>query len=89
MGPTAAHHTLMVLDNVQGILAIELLCAAQAIDYRRRGALADAPLGRGTRPAYAAIRERVPFLAEDAYLAPHIETLKAMIATETFMGLEA
>ncbi len=84
MGPTAAHHTLMTLDNVQGILAIELLCAAQAVDYRRRGALADAPLGQGTRGAYEVIRRHVPFLVEDAYLAPHIAMLKALVQAGAF-----
>ncbi len=86
MGPTAAHHALMVLDNVQGILAIELLCAAQAIDYRRRGALADAPLGQGTRRAYEVIRECVPFLAEDAYLAPYIAMLKELVQAGEMAG---
>lgn len=80
MGPTAAHHAIMVLDNVQAILAIELLCAAQAIDFRRRGTRVDAPLGKGTAPAYALIRQHVPFLAEDAYLAPLIELIKQVVA---------
>ncbi len=81
MGPTAAHHARLVLDNVQAILAIELLCAAQAVDFRRRGALANAPLGAGTEPAYALVRQHVPFLAEDAPLAPYIERLKALVAS--------
>ena len=74
-------HALMVLDDVQGILAIELLCAAQAVDFRRRGRLANAALGQGTQPAYDLLRQRVPFLAEDAYLAPLIAQVKALVVS--------
>ncbi|MCW5849941.1 MAG: histidine ammonia-lyase [Anaerolineae bacterium] len=81
MGPTAAHHALMVLDNAQGILAIELLCAAQAVDFRRRGRLANAALGQGTTSAYDLIRQSVPFLAEDAYLAPLIAQVKGLVVS--------
>lgn len=72
MGPIAARQAEEILENVETILAIELLAAAQGIDFRRE-VLGDVRLGRGTAPAYALIRERVPFLEHDAYMAPLIE----------------
>ena len=45
MGATAARHARTVLGHVEQILAIELLCAAQALDLRRA-----APMGRGAAP---------------------------------------
>ncbi len=78
MGPIAARHAQQILDNVETILALELFAAAQAIDFRRR-VLGDVALGRGTAPAYALIRQRVPFVAEDTYMAPLIQTVRELV----------
>jgi histidine ammonia-lyase len=60
MGMTTALKTKQILKNAQGILGIELMAAAQAMDFRR-------PLraGKGTEAAYEVIRKRVAFLEED------------------------
>ncbi len=78
MAPTAAHHCHRVLDNVEHILAVELLCAAQGIDFRREMAGPEAQ-GQGTRLAYERIRARVPFLEGDEPLSGHIEALADLI----------
>ncbi|MDI7276326.1 MAG: histidine ammonia-lyase [Anaerolineae bacterium] len=78
MGPIAARQAAEILDNVEAILAIELLAAAQGIDFRRE-VLGDVRLGRGTAPAYALIRRHVPFLEEDAYMAPLIEAVRRLV----------
>jgi histidine ammonia-lyase len=78
MGPIAARHAQQILDNVETILALELFAAAQAIDFRRR-VLGDVALGRGTAPAYTLIRQRVPFIAEDTYMAPLIQTVRELV----------
>lgn len=78
MGPTAARQAAEMLDNVVGILACEALCAAQAIDLRWRKH-EHLQLGQGTAPAHQAIRQVVPFLAEDTVMYPHIEGLKRLI----------
>jgi histidine ammonia-lyase len=85
MGPIAARHACQVLDNVETILALELFAAAQAIDFRRR-VLGDVSLGRGTAPAYALIRERVPFIAQDAYMAPLIQTVRGLVQRGELLG---
>jgi histidine ammonia-lyase len=76
MGANAARHALEILDNVRHILAVELMTAAQAIDLRPDGPVR---LGRGTAAAYAAIRERVPFLARDRETTSDMETLAELI----------
>jgi len=78
MGPIAARQAQEILENVETILAIELLSAAQGIDFRRE-VLGNVRLGRGTAPAYALIRERVPFLEHDAYMAPLIEAVLGLV----------
>jgi len=78
MGPIAARGAREILGNVETILAIELLAAAQGVDFRRE-VLGDVPLGRGTAPAYRLIRARVPFLEQDAYMAPLIEAARQLV----------
>jgi len=56
MGATSAHHTARVLDHVETIVAIELLAAAQGIDFRLRE-MGVERLGEGTSVAYNLIRE--------------------------------
>ncbi len=80
MGPIAARHARQIADNVERILALELLAAAQGIDFRREVLGPGARLGRGTRPAYELIRRHVPFLERDAVLYPYIEAVRRLIA---------
>lgn len=84
MGATSARQTAQILDHVETIVAIELLSSAQAVDFRRRlEQHRGAQLGRGTKVAYDLIREQVPFLAEDAALAPHMEAVRRLVADGT------
>jgi len=59
MGMNAALKTRQILDNANGILGIEMIAAAQAIDFR------DFSVGKGTRAAHAAIRKVVQHLEID------------------------
>lgn len=78
-GPTAARQARRILRNVETILAIELFAAAQGVDFRR-AAQPGAQLGRGTAVAYRMVRERVPFLAQDAVMYPHIQAVRQIVA---------
>ncbi|MEM4713706.1 MAG: histidine ammonia-lyase [Candidatus Bathyarchaeia archaeon] len=78
MGTTAAQKTMQILENTEYIIAIELLCAAQAIEYR-----GPEKLGKGTKKAYTKIRETVLPLKEDRPLNPDIEKLKTIIKEGT------
>ncbi len=79
-GPIAARQARRVLRNVETILAIELMAAAQGVDFRRE-AMPGAQLGAGTAKAYQLIRQRVPFLTQDAVLYPYIEAVRELVAS--------
>lgn len=79
MAPTAAYHCGRVLDNLERVLAVELLCAAQGVDFRRELLGDEARLGRGTRAAYEQVRALVPFMERDAPPAPHMEALTGLV----------
>jgi histidine ammonia-lyase len=81
MGCTAALKARRINTNVERILGIELLAAAQGIDFRREVLGAGTPLGRGTQPAYDLIRQRVPFVQEDTVLYPYMETVRQLVAS--------
>lgn len=74
MGLTAALKLRQISKNLETILALELLCGAQGIDFRRRAIGRDGSLGAGTGPIYAAIRERIPFIESDEHMKPHIDS---------------
>jgi histidine ammonia-lyase len=81
MGTIAARQAKEIVDNVERILALELFAACQAIDFRREVLGPQAQLGRGTAPAYALIRDSVPFLEKDDVMYPHVEKVRKLIAS--------
>ena len=60
MGSIAARHCFQILKNVQNVIAIELMTAAQGIEFLK-------PLncGDGTSIAYKTIRKHIPQLKDD------------------------
>ena len=83
MGMTAALKLRQVAENLETILGLELFCAAQGIDFRRRDIGKDKFLGKGTSSVYASIRKTVPFIEKDDYLKRHMdavgEVVRAMV----------
>jgi len=67
LGTPGALKALKVIDNTRRILAIEYLCAAQAIEFLPR-----LRLGRGTQVAYDRLRAEIPSLEQDRFLSPEI-----------------
>ncbi len=63
-------------DNLNRILGVELLCAAQGIDFRAPLATSDTLQRVVTR-----VRQDVETLGEDRYLAPDLERAAQMIAS--------
>ena len=76
MGVTAGLKLRQILENVEAILAIELMCAAQGVDFRREALGPEAALGRGTAAAYAQVRKSVPFVERDTLLNGFIESVR-------------
>lgn len=76
MGMGSALKLKQILANAERILAIELLCAAQGVDFHR-------PLqpGVGSRQTAKLIRQRVPPLTADRVLAPDIERIRELVAS--------
>jgi histidine ammonia-lyase len=74
MGAGAALKARRAVANVRRILAIELLLAAQALDFR-------APLtpGRGSAAAHRAVRARIPALTGDRYLKADLDAALAAL----------
>ncbi len=79
MGCTAGLKLRQVSTNVEQILAIELMAAAQGIDFRRRVMGAETKLGKGTHPVYERIREKVPFIEEDTVLSGYLEEVHKIV----------
>jgi len=81
MGTIAARQAAMILKNVQLVIAIELLCAAEALEHRK-----ERP-GRGSRRVFEAIRGVVPPLSGDRPLGEDIERLAREVAAGLFAGI--
>ena len=79
MAPIAARKARNILENVQNIVAIELLYAAQALDLRinleaqKIDTSPDKLFGKGTVAAHRAIRKKIPFLEFDRPIYLDIE----------------
>jgi histidine ammonia-lyase len=81
MGMTSALKARRVLANVEAVVGIELLCAAQALEFRK-------PLkpGLGVLRAYERLRERVPALGTDRIVGKDIEAAAALVREGVFAG---
>ncbi len=84
MGWSAARKLRTVLANLTRIVAVELTCAARAIDLR-------APLqpAAGTAAAVAALRAEVPGPGGDRWLAPELAALERLTADGVLAAVEA
>ncbi|HEY4083400.1 MAG TPA: histidine ammonia-lyase [Burkholderiaceae bacterium] len=74
MATFAARRLGAMLDNTAHIIGIELLAAAQGIEFLR-------PLAssKALEEAHALVRRHCPAMGEDHYLAPDIEHAKALV----------
>ena len=80
MGLTTALKTRQILDHACGVLAIELLNAAQAIEFRK-------PLkpGKGCMAAYTCIRDHCEMLVKDRPLYEDINTMTRLVKDGTIL----
>jgi histidine ammonia-lyase len=82
MGLTAARKARQSVGCLERVLATELMCAAQGIEFRR-------PLkaGVGVEAAHAVVRERVEALHEDRVLGPDLDALTELVQAGAFAAL--
>jgi histidine ammonia-lyase len=78
MGPIAGRHARTVLGHVETILAIEALCAAQALDLRL-ATLTDVSPGAGVREAQALVRAVARHVDADRELGPDLAATTALV----------
>jgi histidine ammonia-lyase len=83
MGVTSAHKALRIIEQTQQVIAIELMCAAQMLEFRK-------PLkpGVGVQYAYERVRGYVSKLEHDRTLAPDIATLTKAVKEGAFANIE-
>ena len=79
MAMGAATKLRKIVRNLEHVLAVELMCAAQGLEFRR-------PLkgGVGVERAYATVRAIVPALTEDRVIGPDIEALALAVQRGEF-----
>ena len=82
MATYAARRLSDMADNGAGIAAIELLAAAQGIEFRRPLTSSEA-----LEKAHAKIRERVPALDQDRYFAPDLAAIKDLVRAGGFNAM--
>ncbi|MBU0489642.1 MAG: aromatic amino acid ammonia-lyase [Bacteroidetes bacterium] len=73
MGMNTAIKNFQIMDNAYGILGIEFMAAAQALDFREYN------FGKGTSVAKETIRKYVDFLEIDRPLYPDHTTMKGLV----------
>lgn len=76
MAAHGARRLMRMNANLANILGVELLCAAQGVEFR-------APLATSQplQAVIAELREHAPRLEEDRYLAPDLEAAAALVAS--------
>ncbi len=80
MAAHGARRLTRMVENLSYILGVELLCAAQGVEFR--APLVTSPTLQGT---IARLRQDVSRLAEDRYMAPDLEAAKALVAAAALL----
>lgn len=80
MGMNSAMKTRQILDVADGVLGIEFMAAAQALDFRPYTP------GKGTLVAKGVIRKHVDFLGEDRPLYPDHNTMMALVKSREILA---
>ncbi|MCF3108915.1 histidine ammonia-lyase [Niabella sp. CC-SYL272] len=82
MGSVSGRKLLQVLGNVEKIQAIELLCAAQALDFH--APLKPTPI---VEQLHRRIRSVIPHLEADQVLTPYLEQVQQLVQSGTLVAL--
>ena len=77
MGTIAARKCREIVKNTECVIAVELLCASQALDL-----FTDMKAGQGTLAAYNVIRNSIPHLDSDRILSNDINTMVQLIEND-------
>lgn len=81
LGSIAARKCFEVLNNAEKVIAIEMLCSCQGIDF-----LKPLKCGNGTKAAYDEIRKNVKHIDEDVLTNEHINSVCDVIFRNDFIN---
>ena len=81
MGTISARKAKEIVKNTEDVIAIELLCAAQALDL-----FTNMKPGAGTLAAYRVIRKTIPHLERDRVLSEDIVLMKRLMSEGLILG---
>lgn len=79
MGMTSARKLRKIVDNLRTQLAVELVCAAQAISMKKR----EHNLGKETSKLYRELRKAVPTLDRDRIVSNDIAAAREVVINRT------
>ncbi len=79
MGTIGARHAYQIILNAQRVVAIELICAMQALEYRDTSLASSA-----IQNLYSSGREVVPTIKEDRVFSQDIESLSTWLRSDQF-----
>jgi histidine ammonia-lyase len=81
MGSISARKCFQILKNVQKVISIELLTAAQGIEF-----LKPLKCGKGTNAAFREIRNHVPPLGKDRIMYIDIDKISELVETGSLLN---
>ena len=82
MAPISARKALRIVSNLEKILAIELLCASQAFDFRR-------PLKSSIilENVHKYVRDKIPYIINDTILSEYINSALKIIRSKKLLEI--
>ncbi|MDT8324634.1 MAG: histidine ammonia-lyase [Bacteroidota bacterium] len=80
MGSIGARKAWQIMKNVENVLAIEFMTAAQALDFH-----APRGMGRGTRTAHGIVRQAVEHLDADRLLYEDVRRIARLVQKNTIL----
>jgi histidine ammonia-lyase len=81
MGSIGARKAYQIMRNVEQVLAVEFMTAAQALDFH-----VPMGLGRGTRVAHALLRQTVPHLDADRLMYDDLRRTAELVQKNAILG---
>jgi histidine ammonia-lyase len=79
MGAIAAFKAADIIRNVRNVLAIELLCAVQGLDF-----IKEKP-GAGVAKAHSLIRDQIPMLTQDRMMSYDLQTMVGLVSSQALI----
>lgn len=79
MGTISAFKAAEIIKNVRSVLAIEILCAAQGLDF-----IKESP-GNGIKAVHKTIRQLVPSLSHDRVMSDDLRKVEGLITSESLL----